>query len=156
MLVIFVLKGGTLASRPNTGPWPVDGLAPINATRLKRGPDSKEALTQLNPSILHAISKPLCTYHARNKFLAFRRYFDLDQDLPVILCYYINTEGKGGKTNMSIFAIAMILICFLINPFFGILIAVIVIGCACIPKQGKNAKTSTERMQEARSKWDDQ
>lgn len=57
---------------------------------------------------------------------------------------------------MSIFAIAMILICFLINPFFGILIAVIVIGCACIPKQGKNAKTSTQRMQEARSKWEDQ
>ena len=56
---------------------------------------------------------------------------------------------------MSIFAIVMILVCFLINPFFGILIAVIVIGCACIPKQGKNAKTSTERMQEARNKWSD-
>ena len=57
---------------------------------------------------------------------------------------------------MSIFAIVMIVICFLINPFFGILVAIIVIGCACIPKQGKNANTSTERMQEARNKWSDQ
>ena len=56
---------------------------------------------------------------------------------------------------MSIFAVVCILVCFLINPLLGILIAVLVIGCMLVPKS-KNEKTATQRMNEARSRnnWD--
>ena len=36
---------------------------------------------------------------------------------------------------MGIFAIVCILACFLINPFLGILVAILVLGCALVPKQ---------------------
>lgn len=57
---------------------------------------------------------------------------------------------------MSIFAIVCILVCFLINPFLGILVAILVIGCMLVPKP-KNEKTATQRMNEARSRnnWED-
>lgn len=47
---------------------------------------------------------------------------------------------------MGIFAIVCILACFLINPFLGILVAILVIGCALVPKQ---------RMEDARKKRGD-
>ena len=57
---------------------------------------------------------------------------------------------------MGIFAIVCILVCFLINPLLGILVAVLVIGCMLVPKP-KNEKTATQRMNDARSRnnWDD-
>lgn len=36
---------------------------------------------------------------------------------------------------MGIFAVVCILICFLINPLFGIVIALVVIGCSIAPKK---------------------
>lgn len=60
---------------------------------------------------------------------------------------------------MSIFAVVCILVCFLINPLLGILVAVLVIGCMLVPKP-KNEKTpkksALDHMADARKRnnWD--
>lgn len=50
---------------------------------------------------------------------------------------------------MSIFAVVCILVCFLINPLLGILIAILVIGCMLVPKPKKSA---LDHMAEARKR----
>lgn len=58
---------------------------------------------------------------------------------------------------MGIFAIVCILACFLINPFLGILVAILVIGCSMAPKKQTPKKSALDHMADARKRnnWED-